>query len=229
MQARFAARRAQFKNIPRRGVTPRQRSVNAIVKRALRAPLSGRTQTKETGFVDTALATYAFDTTGTIVLIPTIAQGASVNQRVGKKVALKSLQCRGTVNNGTTATVTDNAFLVVYDKRPTGALPAITDILNTANSASMNNDANSGRFRILKRTDFILTGNSTSPATGNEAMDASFFLDLKGLPLIFKAAATGAIADIEEGALYFVTVGATAAGTAAATSSIGFRTRFVDN
>lgn len=184
---------------------------------------------KETGFVDTVTAVYALDSVGSIALIPTagIAQGASVNQRVGKKIMLKSLQSRGYVLNNATATVNDCAILIVYDKRPTGSLPAITDILVSASAQSLNNDANAGRFRILKRMDFMLIGNSTT-TTEATAMSSDFFLDLKGLPQVFKAAGTGTIADIEEGALYLVTVGITAAGTAAASASLSFRTRFID-
>lgn len=185
----------------------------------------------ESGFVDTALAAYVFDTTGSIVLIPTIAQGASVNQRIGKKAVLKSLQCRGFVQNNTTASFNDCALLVVYDKRPTGALPAITDILVSADSRAFNNDANSGRFKILKRWDFDLIGPvtgviATEQLTDTSAMSADFFLDLKGKPIVFKAAGTGAIGDIEEGAVYLVTVGSVAAGTGAAQASLAFRTRF---
>lgn len=185
---------------------------------------------RETGFVDVALVAYAMDTTGTITLINTVPQGASVNQRVGKKIVLKSLQVRGSAINNGTAIQNDVAHLIVYDKRPTGSLPSITDILNTATAASFNNDANSGRFVILKRVDFMLLGNPT--AAGNltdcTAVSHDFYLDLKGLPTTFKAAGTGAIGDIEEGALYSVTVGTTAAGTAAATLGVGFRTRFMD-
>lgn len=192
-------------------------------------PLNRRAvASKDTGFVDLASGAYAFDTTGTIVLLATVAQGASVNQRIGKKAMWKSLQCRGTLNSGTTTTIADGAFLVVYDRRPTGSLPAITDILVTANSTSFNNDANSGRFQILKRVDFVHTGNSTTPATGGECIDGSFFLDLKNKPVVFKAAGTGAIGDIEEGALYFVSVGATVPGTAASVGTLAFRTRFQD-
>lgn len=183
---------------------------------------------RESGFVDLATATYAMDTTGSIVLIPTVAQGASVNQRVGKKVMWKSIQCRGSYFNGTTGVANDVAFLIVYDKRPTGVLPLITDILVAANSQAFNNDANSGRFRILKRVDDVLIGNTTTPTTGQEDKDCSFFLDLKGLPCVFKAAATGAINDIEEGAIYLVTVGDNAPGTAAAATNLSFRTRFLD-
>lgn len=185
-------------------------------------------RSKDTGYVDLAVAQRAFDTTGSIVLLATIAQGASVNQRIGKKVVLKSLQMRGSSFSNSMTTVADAAYMIVYDKRPTGTLPSITDILVTASSSSFNNDNNSGRFRILKRVDRQFIGNSTTPATGQEANTEDFWLDLKGLPVVFKAAGTGAIGDIEEGALYLVTVGNVATGNTAATLSSGFRTRFID-
>lgn len=189
---------------------------------------------KETGFVDTASAVYNFDTTGTIALIATVPQGTTVNSRVGKKVMWKSLQARGYAQNNTTAIYNDCAFLVVYDKRPTGALPAITDILNTASSVSFNNDNNSGRFQILKRWDGELIGPvtgviATQQLTERSAISTDFFLDLHKKQGVFKGLGTGAIADIEEGALYFVTVGQVVAGTAAALAQMAFRVRFYDS
>lgn len=183
---------------------------------------------QETGFVDLAAATYQYDTTGSVTLIATVAQGASTSQRIGKKIALKSLQCRGVHQGNASSIVNDIAMLIVYDKRPTGSLPAVTDILNTANAQSFNNDANSGRFRILKRVDKTLVGNTSSGITETCYVEADFFLKLKGLPCVFKAAGTGAIGDIEEGALYLVTVGTLAAGATAASFQGGFRTRYVD-
>jgi len=183
---------------------------------------------QETGFVDLAEASYPCDTTGTITLLATIPQGASVSQRVGKKVMLKSIQARGYVQNNSAASFNDIAILVVYDKRPTGSLPAITDILTSASSAAMNNDANSGRFRILKRMDFALCGAQATSNGDGQASSADFYLSLKGLPSVFKAAGTGAIGDIEQGALYLITVGMNAAGTTAAVSRFVFRTRYID-
>lgn len=189
---------------------------------------------KDTGFVDVAAAAYAYNTTGSITLLNTVAQGASVNQRIGKKYALKSLQCRGFDIGDSTAIDNYCSFLIVYDKRPTGALPAITDILVTASSLSQNNDANSGRFRIMKREDFVLVGNPSltgvvaNALTEKTMREESWFLKLNGLPVVCKAAGTGAIGDIEEGALYLITVGATPAGTADANMTVGFRLRFVD-
>lgn len=206
-------------------------TVNARQKSALARMVAA---SKETGYVDVAATNYALDLTGSVTLLNTVPQGAAVTQRVGKKIIMKGLQCRGFMANGSTATVNDVAFMIVYDKRPTGALPAITDILVSATATSMNNDANAGRFRILKRVDEILIGNqSVAGAVANYATDCSvkscdWWLDLKSAPVTYKAAGTGAIADIEEGALYLVTVGSTAAGTAAASLGVGFRMRFLD-
>lgn len=184
---------------------------------------------KETGFVDVAPAGYALDTTGSVTLLNTVAQGAAVTQRIGKKIILKSLQCRGQMFNNSAAVNNDVAFLIVYDRRPTGALPAITDILVTANSIAMNNDANSGRFKILKRCDALLQGAPAATMGEGPGFSIDFYLKLRGLPTVFKAAATGAIGDIEEGALYLITIGDEAASaTLAATMSAGFRTRFID-
>lgn len=184
----------------------------------------------ETGFVDVASATYALDTTGTVTLLNTVAQGASVSQRVGKKIMLKSLQFRGLMQNGSTAAANDVAVLIVYDRRPNGALPAITDILSSVTPTSMNNDANSGRFVILKRIDEVMIGNLTAAANYTEAAvkGCDYYMTLGGQPTTYKALGTGAIADIEQGALYLVTVGGTAAGTAAASLIGSFRLRFKD-
>lgn len=185
---------------------------------------------KESGYVDLASASYALDTTGTITLLNTVPQGAAVTQRVGKKIQLKSLQFRGAMQNGSAAAGNDVAFMIVYDKRPTGALPSITDVLNSVAPTAMNNDANAGRFRILKRVDEVLIGNLTAAANYTEAAIKScdYWLSLKGLATTYKAAGTGAIADIEEGALYMITVGGTAAGTSAASLFGAFRLRFLD-
>lgn len=183
---------------------------------------------KDAGYVDLANAGYNCDTTGSIALIATIAQGPAVTQRIGKKAVYKSLQIRGHVSNLSTSTTNDVAILIIYDREPQAILPAITDILVTANAASFLNDVNSDRFRVLRRITHTLSGNIATPATGNEIHDVDEYLDLKSLPVQFKAAATGAMGDLAVGALYVVTVGSSAAGTAAGAANLAFRTRFVD-
>lgn len=184
---------------------------------------------KETGFVDTAAAVYAMNTTGAITLIPTIAQGASVNQRVGKKIILKSLQIRGNVIPGGAATTgVSVAWMIVYDRRPTGSLPAITDVLTAVGATTFTNDANTGRFKILRRwSDSVIGALTLGQLTDKSHYTIDEYLKLD-LPCVFKAAGTGAIADIEEGALYLITVGDNAAGTGDGDCALAFRTRFLD-
>ena len=124
---------------------------------------------KESGFVDLAAATYACNSTGLITLIATVAQGTSVNQRVGKKIQWKSMQIRGTVQANATTVSNNSAWLIVYDRRPTGSLPAITDVLSSATAISFTNDANSGRFQILKRWNDTILGNGHGRSADGQA------------------------------------------------------------
>lgn len=205
------------------------RRTSAFSRRMASAAAPRRAARKESGYVDTAAATYAMDTTGTIALLNVVAQGTSVNQRVGKKISMKGLQCRGSSYNNSAAIQNDVAMIIVYDKRPDGNLPAITDILVTATSKSFNNTQNEGRFSILKRIDYTQVGDTTgTQLTSNTANSLDFYLDLKGKPVVYKAAGTGAIGDIEEGALYVVTVGSSGAGVGAAAANVGFRLRYYD-
>lgn len=226
--------RGTYYNAPRRANAfasrgPQKRAGASFSRwSAPRSSLKRRPAAREVGYVDLATAAYALDTTGSIALLNTVAQGASINQRIGKKITLKSLQCRGFCANNATSTYNDVAFLIVHDKRPDGNLPAITDILETASASSFNNTQNEGRFRVLKRVDFNLIGSAANQYTECTTMNADFFLDLKSIPTTYKAAGTGAIGDIEDGALYIVSVGSGAAGTTAAVASLGFRLRYWD-
>lgn len=189
----------------------------------------GRFKAKnETGFVDNALAAFECSTTGTIAHINIVPQGTSVNQRVGKKIQLKSVQFRGQWTAGTATATCDAAVLLVYDKRPTGALPAITDVLVSVNSQAFNNDVFAGRFRILRRWDTNFVGNTTTLTTDTVVQSGDYFVKLNNLPVVFRAAGTGAIGDVEEGALYLISVGNTATGTTSAIWSSAQRVRFLD-
>ena len=127
------------------------------------APQLRRVTPLEVNYVDLGSVAYPLDTTGSITLIAQIAQGASVQQRIGKRAYYKSLLMRGIVVAGSTGTVADGAILIVYDKRPTGALPAITDILTAVSPHAFMNDNNTSRFEIIRRIDFNILGNSATP------------------------------------------------------------------
>jgi len=187
-----------------------------------------RATPQEVNYVDLGSGVYAFDGTGSITLIATIAQGASVNQRIGKRAFYKSLLIRGIVVAGTAGTIADGAYLVIYDKRPTGALPAITDILTAVSPHAFMNDNNTGRFEVIRRKDFNILGNSVTPSTGQESCNVDEYIKLVRRPITFESAGTGAIGDIDSGALYFITVGNLSAGTTAPSLTARFRTRFTE-
>lgn len=181
----------------------------------------------DSSYVDLPLANYNADTTGQIALINTIAQGASVNQRVGKKVLLRSLQCRGSVEGNVLTNTAEAVMMIVHDKRPTGSLPAITDILDASTSKAFANDNNTARFTILKRIKKYVIGHSTTGGyTSASGFNTDFYMGL-GITQVFNAAGTGAIGDIDEGALYIVVVGdsATSAGPV---FNVSFRVRYTD-
>lgn len=186
---------------------------------------------ERTGYKDNGSSgspvTLEFSTTGSIVLIAdAISQGSSVNQRKGKFVNWKSLQVKGWIKPNATTTYSKVAYLVVYDKQPGTALPAISDILDTIHPNSLNKDAASQRFRVLKRVDSTVVNSNSSD---RYVHDVDFFLDLKGKKCEFRALGTGEIADIGYGALYFVAVGdQVTGGTLPPTGSLVMRTRFYD-
>lgn len=212
-----------------KGKTVRVLGNNAMVMNVPNyQPALKRATPQEVNYVDLGQANYGFNSTGTITLLATIAQGASVNQRIGKRAYYKSLLIRGWIQNLSTAVYNDVTILIIYDKRPTGALPLITDILTAATPTAFMNDNNTGRFEVIRRIDCMLIGNTASPSTGEEVKSIDEYIRLKKRPITFESAGTGAIGDIDSGALYMITLGMTAAGTAAATSTLNCRVRFTE-
>lgn len=188
--------------------------------------INPRSSTKELGYVDGVINTGNVNTTGHIQLLNVIPNGTSGSSRIGKKVALKYIQFRGIMAPGTTMNnACSGAFLLVYDVRPGGTLPAITDILNAVTPFAMNNDSNNGRFKILHREDFTLAGDAASPTSTTYVNMARF----KKIPkkVEYGNAGTGTIGDITLGGLYAVFVG-DQAGTAGATAYMTFRLRYMD-
>lgn len=177
--------------------------------RMLRPLYSKRKPLTDSKYIDLDLRVSDANTTGDIFLIPTIAQGTNVNQRVGKKIEYSSIQIRGNIIAGTAATAPGNvAFYLVYDKQPTGSLPAITDVLETASALSFLNDNNSDRFLILKKHRLMVIGDGDTTNGQNccTAYDVDMFIKLKH-KVIYKSLGTGAIGDFNYGALYGLVVG----------------------
>ena len=137
---------------------------------------------------------------------------------------------RGYTGNGVNASQNDCAVMLVWDKMPNKALPAITDILDSANARSMNKRENASRFVILRRWDYVLTGKSDGSTVGGyvRSFDKYVRLPRDCVASCTAGDTTGVIANRISGALYLVTVGVNAAGNTAALLNATIRVNFED-
>lgn len=152
-----------------------------------------------------------------------VTQGAGICQRIGNKIALKSLRVRFSLElTDKTGNPPQGArFMVVYDRQPNGVHPATNVIL--ANIVSSNTITNGNwlssinpnfydRFIVLCDKMFIIGGDVNGPVTTQPAEQKGFLIDefikLKGLETQFGSNTAGCpIADLNTGALYIVGFG----------------------
>lgn len=184
----------------------------------------------------------AFNTTGLIYLVPAaypagatgIQQGAGNTQRVGKKIKFKYIQVRGYAFAGTGYVNPRKVFFaLIYDRRPTGSLPTMGQIFDASSGllsvpCQPNLDDHSNRFKILLRREYTFDGN----ALGGDASSSLCYPINEtvklGLPCVFGSAGTGAIGDIEQGAIYIVMANTDSTGGNSDAMVISLRTRFWD-
>jgi len=131
-----------------------------------------------------------------------------------------------------------------YDRQPTGALPAVSDILQsrdqtgaaTNNGTSEINLDNRDRFQIVRDMQYyvpaatftagVMTNGPQFPGQDDQQWDVNEFIKLKELSTHFKSSTNPtAIADIATGALYAVFV---SVGDNIMQFSGGFRLRYND-
>lgn len=207
-----------------------RRYVSRVVREMpLYAPFS--TARPEMKYTDVAQATYAADTTGTVTYLNRIDSniGGIDQGREGSRVILCGTQLRGAVVAGTTGTASKATIVLVYDRQPQGANPAITDIYESVSSNSFQLTSTRDRFSILGRWDYTLIGNSTTPTVGKEAFTIDLKTVYRKLSTYADTASTGPIANIRTGGLFLLTFGDTAAGTAAPNFTLQVRTFYGDN
>lgn len=155
---------------------------------------------------------------GAGVFLNGIPAGVSSQQRVGRKVSMKSMTFRWSRNSPGTLVVGANNFvspvpfriLIIYDRSPNGAVPPITDVLTSNAFEAIQNLPNSDRF-------LVLADRIPSKDQGHVATYMGGKMHVKfGAGLICQWFDTigGLITDISAGAIYvyFGCTGPTAAG-----------------
>lgn len=180
-------------------------------------------KTYDTG-VEIASPTMNFDTAGNSTaanarLLNSVAQGNSAITRIGKRIIMKALQIRGVLSVNTSATQINEkcSILLVFMRSVNGnattTMPAITEILAnpTPNCNSLTNRDYASKHKILRRWDYILTGNNTDSAGPKKIIFEEYVVFKK--PLVAQwtsGGTTGAIAEFEKGALVLITIGQSA-------------------
>uniref|UniRef100_UPI00404865EA capsid/nuclear shuttle family protein n=1 Tax=Flavobacterium sp. TaxID=239 RepID=UPI00404865EA len=149
----------------------------------------------EKKFIDVQTIYNAWNVSRTyIVLLNGVATGTDYNTRIGREITMTSYYHRMFITDATN--IQQVRCMLVYDKQPAGALPAITDILQYSDANSPNNLNNRDRFVVV--SDKVYT---TSP----QGVEIKFVKKYKKLRTITTYNNTGnGITDIATGALYFV-------------------------
>jgi len=176
----------------------------------------------------------AVDTTGQVQHINGIASGTSLNQRVGRKVVVKSAHVRWTCGPGTIDALPNIIrVMLITDMQPNSPStpPAVTDVLQTADVRSHLNLNNRDRFRVLydktmtfDPIDLTTAGNkyigTNITRCGQVYKKMNFSVTFSGTD--------GTLSSIATGAIYVLTLGseATADNNEFLFTS---RVRYVDN
>jgi len=170
-----------------------------------------------------------------------ILEGASMWNRVGRKVTMKSLKFDYSLhqNIGTVTGARDKIRVVLfYDRQTNGATPTNYDVIQgvrgdgtTVNDPFVSaNLTNRERFLILRDDKWNLAPVTTGGSSINKSTDLlkEHFVQLKNLDVVFKANA-GTIGDVATGGLFVMVQGdnATAPNAAWVFRSV-FRLRYTD-
>lgn len=196
--------------------------------------------------VDVPATLANFTSAGTFTLLNGIIPGASVNQRVGRKISMKSISIRGMVYWSQAGATPGNDYLrciLFYDRQPNGAAPSVADLLTdtdnaggtTSTAISDINISNADRFKVLRDWywDIPMPSSGTTPqnaevlSTQRELVFKDF-VPLKGMEVHFNAGTAGTVADIATGSLYLLTIGLRAAADYQFSLRFKTRLRYLD-
>lgn len=133
-----------------------------------------------------------------------VAQGSATNQRIGRRILIKSIQLRASIRNEAAANINDVRLLLVYDKQANGTDLSMTDVLQTQETEGLYKLENAKRFVILWDKVYVLQGLPVSPATDSVGKSIDFYKKVN-LEQIYKG--TGATAaDVATGSLYLMAI-----------------------
>jgi len=168
-------------------------------------PKFARTELK---YLDVA-STGAFTTAGGLVLLNGVATGTDFNNRIGRRIAIKSLEVslQHAPVTMTTDYVTENLrIMIIHDSDVNGIAPTVATILG--NPTEFRNLNYEGRYKVLADIRVCAAYRATQGIASNAVQVHQRYIPLHGEVTWFQG--TGAaITDIQSGGLYCLLVGST--------------------
>lgn len=181
-------------------------------------------------------------------------EGTARYNRIGGRIRMKSIQLfakwtPNQTNVGVTEQRVYGRLAIVYDRRPNGVMPTVTEVFqvydqsggNAPNVWSPTNPNNTDRFLIVRDckyyfpTNLISTTNQLAVYMVNntfvEGSECNLYKKLNGLETQFLSTASPvAIANIGTGALYFIVHGSNVAAVdSCASIEFSWRLRYYDS
>lgn len=205
------------------------------------SPFSRRTEVK---VADLTSASYAINSAGALTVLNPLVKGTDFFNRIGMKVALRSLHVNGFLNTIRNVALFDYArIMIVYDRQPNAAFPSVATLLQdvspagaaASNSLSGINMVNRERFLVLMDERIYLpetdTGTGAQPGQP-DPVSSTFkinrFIKLNELISMYNDTNGGTIADITTGSLFLLTFGQNAAASEGYALQASFRLRYDD-
>lgn len=155
-----AVQQAEFNNLTTRYGTPMSvvaTSPAPIANRGFYGSYSRRGRSELKVIENAPAGAVTFSSGGAVTAINLVGQGSDFVNRIGRQIVLKSVLLRATITPSEAGTTGNESLgdiarvMLVYDKQPNSAagLPAVTDILTTADVFSGINLNNRDRFVAL--------------------------------------------------------------------------------
>jgi len=215
-------------------------------RRTNSAPLATRGFTfpiPEKKYRDQTVFGWGANTTGSFTLLNAMVLGTAYNDRIGRRIQIKSVYIRGIVGAEAALTtisspIVSPAFLtrciVFVDEQPNGAAPGITDLLFEATACSQLNPVYRDRFRVLADKQYAIGRMIYDTTNGVGAADNCQWpvkiYKKCNITTTYNAGSAGTVGDIATGALYMFWCGSEPAGTDVdGTALVSARIRFYDN
>lgn len=168
----------------------------------------------------------AISSTGSITVVNHAAQGDDHTERTGRSIRCMDFYMRLTAASHASATHTFVRSIVFRDKSGNGSVPAVGDVLNTADHLSMLNTNFGKRFTVIADETISIEGSAAGG--GDVAKFYKVYRNLRGDTHVeFNTGTAGTGADINTGAMYHLLISDQATNTP--TVDWISRVKYIDN